>query len=76
MPELPEVEMFTRYFRGTGLGRKITAVEVRAPKILDGIDADRLVPLLVGRSFVSVARHGKNLLAGIEGGGVLTMHFG
>jgi formamidopyrimidine-DNA glycosylase len=71
MPELPEVEMYARYFARHGLEQTITRIRVIDPRIL----GTRTLRPLVGRSFRSVRRHGKHLFA--DAGGVwLRIHFG
>lgn len=76
MPELPDVEVFRRRLARSALKRRIEDVGVRDTQVLDGISARRLRDALVGRRLLSTRRHGKHLLAEIEGGGWLTLHFG
>src|SRR5438105_2740791 len=59
MPELPEVEMYARYFERHALSQTITRIRVKDPRIL-GV---RTLRPLVGRQFRRVRRHGKNLFA-------------
>lgn len=75
MPELPEVEIYSRYFRRHGLRQKIAAVRVRDERVLGDIRPDRLVRGLRGRAFRDVRRHGKHLFAD-AGGTWLHLHFG
>ncbi len=63
MPELPEVETYTRYFARHALGHRIAGVEVRDERILGEIRKEAFVRKLKGRSFASVRRHGKHLFA-------------
>jgi formamidopyrimidine-DNA glycosylase len=71
MPELPEVEMFKRYFERHALGQTITRVRVLDDRILGTRDIDRLA----GRSFLTARRHGKHLFA--DAGDLwLHIHFG
>lgn len=74
MPELPEVELYTRYFARHALGQRIARVRVLDERIL-GVRKDALGRALRGRTFTRVHRHGKHLFA--DGGGVwLHLHFG
>jgi formamidopyrimidine-DNA glycosylase len=63
MPELPEVEIFARYFARHALGQKIARVDVRDERILGEIRADAFARKLKGSTFLSVRRHGKHLFA-------------
>ncbi|HYH09547.1 MAG TPA: DNA-formamidopyrimidine glycosylase family protein [Thermoanaerobaculia bacterium] len=75
MPELPEVETYTRYFTRHALDQKIARVDVRDERILGTLRKDAFARRLKGRSFVSARRHGKHLFA--DAGGVwLHLHFG
>jgi len=77
MPELPEVEIFARYFARHALGQKIVRVEVRDERILGEIRADAFARKLKGSSFTSVRRHGKHLFAGTSKKDTwLHLHFG
>jgi formamidopyrimidine-DNA glycosylase len=77
MPELPEVETYTRYFAKHALGQKIARVEVRDERILGEIRADAFVKKLNGREFRSVRRHGKHLFAETSAKATwLHLHFG
>jgi formamidopyrimidine-DNA glycosylase len=71
MPELPEVEMFARYFARHALGQPITRIRVLDSRILGA----RSLRPLIGRSFRRVHRHGKHLFA--DAGELwLRLHFG
>ena len=71
MPELPEVEMFKRYFERHALGQTIARVRVLDARIA----GTRKLPQLAGRSFRSARRHGKHLF--VDAGDTwLHMHFG
>ncbi len=72
MPELPEVEMYGRYFARYALEQTIARVRVLDPRIV----ATRKLGQLVGRSFHRVHRHGKNLFADAGDGLWLHIHFG
>ena len=71
MPELPEVEMYARYFARHALGQAIAHVRVRDPRIL----GTRTLRPLVGHVFHRVRRHGKHLF--VDAGDIwLRIHFG
>lgn len=77
MPELPEVEIFARYFAQHALGQKIVRVHVRDERILGEIRADAFVRKLKGHTFTSVRRHGKHLFAETTAKDTwLHLHFG
>lgn len=75
MPELPEVETYTRYFARHALDQKIARVHVRDERILGEIRAETFARKLKGRAFASVRRHGKHLFAD-AGAAWLHLHFG
>lgn len=75
MPELPEVETYTRYFAKHALDQRIARVEVRDERILGEIRKDAFARRLKGRAFKSVRRHGKHLFAA-AGDTWLHLHFG
>ncbi len=75
MPELPEVELYTRYFAEHALGQKISRVVVRDARILGATTPARLRAALTGRRFTRVRRHGKHLFAEAESLW-LHLHFG
>lgn len=76
MPELPDVEISRRYLQSTSLHKAIKDVEVRASKELKGVSGKTLRAELRGRKISCALRHGKHLLAGLDDGRWLTMHFG
>jgi formamidopyrimidine-DNA glycosylase len=77
VPELPEVESFTRYFARHALDQKITRVDVRDERILGEIRADAFARRLKGRSFLGVRRHGKHFFAETSAKDTwLHLHFG
>jgi formamidopyrimidine-DNA glycosylase len=76
MPELPDVETFRKFAEERILHREIAHVEVRTPRILDRLSPRDVAAALEGHRFVSASRYGKNLLLGIDGGALLTVHFG
>lgn len=75
MPELPEVELFTRYFAKHALRQPVARVRVLDERILGEIRADAFARKLRHREFTQVHRHGKHLFA--DAGTVwLHLHFG
>jgi formamidopyrimidine-DNA glycosylase len=75
MPELPEVEIFSRYFAQHALGQRIAKVRVLDERILGDIRAAPFTRALRGRVFAGVRRHGKHLFA--DAGDIwLHLHFG
>lgn len=76
MPELPDVELFKRTLDAAALGRAIGRVTVTDARILADVSADELAARLEGARLTSSRRHGKHLLAALDRGGWLTLHFG
>ena len=77
MPELPEVEWARRRLEAGGLGRRIAAVDLRAPDMLEGARLAALREALEAAALTAARRHGKVLFARAgEGGPWLVMHFG
>jgi formamidopyrimidine-DNA glycosylase len=76
MPELPDVEGYKRTLDANGLHRTIAGVTVGSAKILRGITGRGLVKALRGREIAASRRHGKHLLAALDDGTWLTLHFG
>jgi len=75
MPELPEVETYTRYFARHALHQRIARVRVLDERILGTVRKATFAQRLKGREFTSVRRHGKNLFA--DAGELwLHLHFG
>jgi formamidopyrimidine-DNA glycosylase len=75
MPELPEVEIYGRYFARYALRQPIARVEVRDERVLGNMRKEKLGRALRGHAFTRVARHGKHLFADF-GAGWLHFHFG
>lgn len=75
MPELPEVEMYRRYFEKHALRQPVARVRVLDERILGRTRKAAFVRGLTGKSFRSVARHGKHLFAD-AGNSWLHLHFG
>lgn len=75
MPELPEVELFTRYFAQHALGQRVARVRVLDERILGEVRKATFVRVLTGSEFSGVRRHGKHLFAD-AGRTWLHLHFG
>lgn len=75
MPELPEVELYARYFAQHALRQRIARARVLDERILGESRKDAFTRALRGRSFTSVRRHGKHLFAD-AGDTWLHLHFG
>ncbi len=77
MPELPDVEVFKRYFDATALHQSIREVEVYPEQILGGVTGRELKLRLSGQTFSATRRHGKYLFASLDGNECwLVFHFG
>jgi formamidopyrimidine-DNA glycosylase len=76
MPELPDVERFKRVLARKALRKKIERVVVRDARILGKRSVRSFVNRLKGGRLVEVRRHGKHLMARLDHGGWLTLHFG
>jgi formamidopyrimidine-DNA glycosylase len=76
MPELPDVEIFKRYFDATSLHQRIDNVDVRDAYILKGVSARELARGLKGHRFESSRRHGKHLFVRADHQLWLRLHFG
>jgi len=76
MPELPDVEGFKRVLARNGLRKRVAQVIVNDARILGKLSARAFASRLRGASLVDVRRHGKHLMAKLDRGGWLTLHFG
>jgi formamidopyrimidine-DNA glycosylase len=74
MPELPEVEIYRRYFEQTSLNQNILAVEIAHSKVAAG--SEEMLKDLAGDQFTGSKRWGKNLFIETSGGRTIFMHFG
>jgi formamidopyrimidine-DNA glycosylase len=75
VPELPEVEIYARYFARHALRQRIARVRVLDERILGAVRKEAFSRALRGHAFTAVRRHGKHLFA--DAGGVwLHLHFG
>lgn len=76
MPELPEVNNFTRFFNETSLGRTIVGVTVHDDKIIRNLSGPAFADALTGRRIEGSVRRGKYLFAQLDNGHDLLLHFG
>ena len=76
MPELPDVECFRRVLTKGALRKTVGQVVVSDVRILGKLSVQTLISRLRGAKLVEVRRHGKHLLAHLDRGGWLTLHFG
>jgi len=76
MPELPEVEIFKKYFNSTSLNKEIENVDVYTKKMLKGISSRSFRMSLKNEMFTKTGRHAKYLFAHTNTDKVLVLHFG
>src|SRR5919201_585732 len=74
MPELPEVETVRRQLEPELVGKRITSAEVLDERLTRPEPPGSLERAVAGREVTAVARRGKYLLVGLEGGRTLAMH--
>jgi len=76
MPELPDVEIFRRRLETRATERTIAQAQVLDERLLEDVTPRRLTDALTGRRIVAARRHGKHLLAELDDGRFLVLHFG
>ncbi len=76
MPELPDVEGFKRVLAKSALRKTIDRVAVNDARILGKLSARTFVSRLQGARLIEAKRYGKHLMAHLDRGGWLTLHFG
>lgn len=76
MPELPDVEAFKRVLSRNALRKRIAEVVVSDVRILGKLSARTFVSRVKDAKLLEVRRHGKHLMARLDRGGWLTLHFG
>ncbi len=74
MPEMPEVEQVRKTLAPHITGKKITAVEVRLPRLIKYPSADEFAAKLTGRTITEVGRKGKYLVLHTDIGSKLIVH--
>ena len=76
MPELPEVETVVRDLRSELVGRRFLSAWVSQPGVLRFPPPEAFVAALPGQRVTSVARRGKYIRCGLDGGEELVVHLG
>lgn len=76
MPELPDLEVFRRYFDSTALHQKIREVRILEDRLLEDITPARFRERITGKTFESTHRHGKYLSAVLDDSSAVILHFG
>ena len=76
MPELPDVEIFKQRLDQVVAGRRITDAKMKDARLLNGIPVGEFERRLVSRRIRSTQRHGKYLIARLDDGAALILHFG
>ncbi len=71
-----DVEGFKRVLTKNALRKSIDRVVVSDARILGKLSVRAFVSRLQGAKLIAARRHGKHLLAQVDGGGWLTLHFG
>ena len=74
MPELPEIETVRRVIGPQIVGRRVTEVSVRHPKVIGHPDPESFAERLVGRTFTDLTRRGKSLTAILDDRSRMVMH--
>jgi formamidopyrimidine-DNA glycosylase len=74
MPELPEVETVRRQLEPELVGKRIVSASVLDERLTRPEPPRSLERAVKGREVTAVARRGKYLLVGLEGGRTLAMH--
>ena len=76
MPELPDVEGFKRMLTRNALRKTIDRVVVSDARILGELSVQAFASRLEGAKLIEARRHGKHLMAKLDSGCWLTLHFG
>src|SRR5262245_2191901 len=74
MPELPEVETVRRQLEPELVGKRIESVSVMDERLTRPEPPSSVERAVAGREVTAVARRGKYLLIGLEGGRTLALH--
>jgi formamidopyrimidine-DNA glycosylase len=74
MPELPEVETVRRQLEPELVGKRIESATVLDERLTRPEPPDTVERAVAGREVTAVARRGKYLLLGLEGGRTLALH--
>lgn len=76
MPELPDVEVFKRFFDETALRRPIADAALGSERILEEVTSRKLIGHLRGHRFERSRRHGKYLFGELDDKTWIVFHFG
>lgn len=76
MPELPDVEVYRRYFNRTALHKSIKDIEVKSSDLLERISKKNFISSLKKSRFIRTKRHGKYLFVDLGKNRWLSLHFG
>ena len=76
MPELPDIDVFSRYLESTALYLVIEQVEISDERIIKDIEPKDFIENVKGKEFTSVRRHGKYLFVRTNSPHTLMFHFG
>lgn len=76
MPELPEVETIRRGLAQQLVGRQITAISVRQPRLRELVDSAALQTQAVGCTIGTIERRAKYILVHLQPDLVLVLHLG
>ncbi len=76
MPELPDIEVYTRYLDSTALYLVIEQVEINDDRIIKDIDPKDFAETLKGKEFTGIRRHGKYLFVTLNAPKTLMFHLG
>ncbi|MBV9080995.1 MAG: Fpg/Nei family DNA glycosylase [Elusimicrobia bacterium] len=76
MPELPDVETILRDAKKDLVGRTIQGAEVRSPRILGRLPAERFAEEVKGERLDGARRYGKYLFLRTDHGPWIVFHFG
>jgi formamidopyrimidine-DNA glycosylase len=74
MPELPEVETVRRQLEPELVGKRIESATVLDERLTRPEPPDAVEQAVAGREVTAVARRGKYLMLGLEGGRTLALH--
>jgi formamidopyrimidine-DNA glycosylase len=74
MPELPEVETTINDLKPQLTGKRISSVEVLAPKTIETPSVEEFVSHLTGKRFKQLSRRGKYLIFSLDNGEKLVVH--
>ncbi|MFN3301785.1 MAG: bifunctional DNA-formamidopyrimidine glycosylase/DNA-(apurinic or apyrimidinic site) lyase [Patescibacteria group bacterium] len=74
MPELPEVETIKNQLEKKIIGKKIKAVEIKLPRLIQGIKPKEFEKIVVGSKVEKIKRRAKLLIIDLSNGWSLVIH--